>query len=85
MNISTLLSSNNPMYLAFVGFVGTVLLLIMYNINPILVPALIVAFYIFYVISIINPNKHQFVDHRTTIKILVKFYLPQAAQVTILR
>lgn len=57
MNISTLLSSNNPMYLAFVGFVGTVLLLIMYNINPILVPALIVAFYIFYVISIINPNK----------------------------
>jgi hypothetical protein len=39
----------------------------------------------FYLLTIINSNKDQFVDHLPTIKILVKFYLPQAAQVTILR
>ena len=35
----------------------------------------------FNLLTIVNSNKDQFVDHPTTIKILVKFYLPQAAQV----
>jgi hypothetical protein len=32
-----------------------------------------------------NSNKDQFVDHPTTLKILVKLYFQQSAQVTILR
>ncbi len=35
----------------------------------------------FNLLTIINFNEDQFVDHPTTIKILVKFYLQQAAQV----